>query len=175
MRLFSALWLPEAAGAHAADALRRIDLPAGVRPVPAEKWHLTLAFYGDDASLPERVAQLDDRLAGLPAPALRLAGAGAFAGVLWIGVRPVAGADRDALEVLAAAAGARRPYRPHVTIARWRPGTQGRPGTRWRPGELAERFAGYRGPRWVPASVSLVRSEPGAGYTTVHGVPLITW
>lgn len=166
MRLFSAVWLPAPAGAHAERAVRGLELPAGVRPVPADKWHLTLAFYGNDASLPQRAAHLD-RLAGLPAPALRLAGAGMFTGVLWIGVQPVAEADREALAALAGAAGAGTPYRPHLTVARWRRGTPDR--------RLAQRLAGYQGPVWVPTSVDLVRSDPGARYTTVHSVPLICW
>jgi 2'-5' RNA ligase len=166
MRLFSAVWLPEPVGEHAERAVRGLELPAWVRPVPAHKWHLTLAFYGDDASLPERAAHLD-RLAGLAAPALRLAGGGTFAGVLWIGVRPVTAADGQALAALAGAAGAHTPYRPHLTVARWRRAAPDR--------VLAQRLAGYQGPAWVPTSVDLVRSDPGARYTTVHSAPLISW
>ena len=170
MRLFSAVWLPEPAGEHAEHAVSGLELPAGVRPVPANKWHLTLAFYGDDASLPQRAAHLD-RLAGLPAPALRLAGGGTFAGVLWIGVQPVTQTDREALDALAWAAGAGTPYHPHLTVARWRRAAPDRQLAR----QLARRLAGYQGPVWVPTSVDLVRSDPGARYTTVHSAPLICW
>jgi RNA 2',3'-cyclic 3'-phosphodiesterase len=167
VRLFSAVWPSEPALAHLERAVGRLELPAGVRRVPTEKWHLTLAFYGNDASLPERAGYLDERLAGHTAPALRLAGAGTFAGVLWVGVQPVTAADREALRALALAVGAGRKFRPHVTVARWR---LDRPGS-W----LAERLVSYRGPAWTASHVSLVRSELDARYTAVHNVPLIAW
>jgi len=167
VRLFSAVWPSEPALVHLARAVGRVQLPAGMRPVPPEKWHLTLAFYGNDASLPERAGYLDEQLAGLAAPTLRLAGAGTFAGVLWVGVRPVTPRDREALRALASATGAGRKFQPHVTVARWR---LDRPGS-W----LAEQLAGYRGPAWTASRVTLVRSDLGAGYTTVHGVALTTW
>jgi 2'-5' RNA ligase len=170
VRLFSALWPSEQAVAHLEQALeqalREVELPAGVRRVPPSTWHLTLGFYGNDASMPERAGHLDDRLAGLAAPTLRLAGSGTFAGVLWVGVQPVAAADRAALRALASAAGAGRKFRPHVTVARWR---MGQPG-----GWMAERFAAYRGPDWTARQVNLMRSVPGVDYECVHSVPLIT-
>jgi len=167
VRLFSALWPSEQAIAHLERAVGRIELPAGVRRVPVQKWHLTLAFYGDDASLPERAGYLDERLAGLAAPTLRLAGAGTFAGVLWVGARPVTPADREALRVLASAAGAGRKFRPHITVARWR---LDQPDA-----AMAEQLAGYRGPIWTAGEVSLVSSVPGSDYARVHGVPLTAW
>ena len=167
MRLFSAVWPSEPALVHLERAVRRVELPAGVRRVPTEKWHLTLAFYGNDASLPERAGYLDEQLAGLAAPALRLAGAGTFAGVLWVGVEPAAPKDRQALRAVAIAAGAGRKFRPHITVARWR---LDRPG-RW----MAEQLAAYRGAVWIASHVDLVRSDLGAGYTTVHSVPLTAW
>lgn len=183
MRLFSALWLPEQVRAHLERAVRGVELPAGVRPVPAREWHLTLAFYGNDASLPERAGYLDERLAGLATPTLRLAGSGTFDGVLWVGAQPVTATDREALRTLAAAAGANRKFRPHITVARWR---LNQPGA-W----MAEQLTGYRGPTWTASEVSLVRSALGvpstrAGsdadatsgasrYTCVHTVPLAAW
>jgi len=167
MRLFSALWPSERAVAHLDAAFREVGLPAGVKRTPAYKWHLTLCFYGNDAVVEERAAFLDERLAGLPAPTLRLSGAGTFAGVLWVGVRPAAAADREALRALAAATGAGRKFRPHVTVARWRLDQPGR--------SMAGQLAGYRGPTWRPPGVTLVQSVPGADYATVHRVPLIAW
>jgi RNA 2',3'-cyclic 3'-phosphodiesterase len=178
VRLFSALWLPEQVRAHLERAVRLVELPAGVRRVPAREWHLTLAFYGNDASLPERAGYLDERLADLATPTLRLVGSGTFDGVLWVGVQPVTAADREALRTLASAAGANRKFRPHVTVARWR---LNRPGA-W----MAEQLAGYRGPTWTASQVDLVRSDPGAPgatatggasgrYTCVHTVPLAAW
>jgi 2'-5' RNA ligase len=165
--LFSAVWPSETALAHLATAVGRVELPAGARPVPPEKWHLTLAFYGNDASPQERAEHLDEQVAGLAAPELRLAGAGTFGGVLWVGVEGATPRDGAALDALAAAAGAGETFRPHVTVARWR---QHRPRRR-----LAEQLAGYRGPAWTVSQVSLVRSGLGAGYTTVHRVALASW
>ena len=170
MRLFSALWPSEQAIAHLRRATQRVELPAGVRWVPAERWHLTLAFYGNDASLPERTGYLDERMAGLAAPVLRLAGAGTFPGVLWVGAQPVAPADREALRRLALAAGAGRKFRPHVTVARWR---LDHPGA-----ALTDQLAAYRGPTWTAGEVSLVHSTPGSkgpDYATVHRVRLAAW
>jgi RNA 2',3'-cyclic 3'-phosphodiesterase len=167
VRLFSAVWPPEPALAHLERAVDRVERPAGVRRVPTDKWHLTLAFYGNDASLPERAGYLDERLAGLAPPALRLAGAGTFAGVLWVGVEPATPTDRESLRAVAAAAGAGRKFRPHITVARWR---LDRPG-RW----MADQLAGYRGAVWTASQVDLVRSDLGAGYRTVHSVPLTPW
>lgn len=167
MRLFSAIWPSEPAVHHLEAALRRVELPPGVRRTPPGKWHLTLGFYGNDAILPERATHLDEHLDGMPAPQLRLAGAGTFAGVLWVGVHPVRPTDREALRMLAAAAGAGRKFRPHVTVARWRLDQPGAP--------MAEQLTGYRGPAWTPSEVTLVSSAAGADYTTVHSVPLHAW
>lgn len=169
MRLFSALWPPEQAIADLERAFGTVELPNGVRRVPTAKWHLTLAFYGNDASQEERTEFLDQRLAGLRAPTLRLAGAGTFAGVLWVGAEPVTDEDREALHAVAAAAGADQRFRPHITVARWR-------SNRPRRG-LTRSLAGYRGPAWTASEVSLVHSArgTGAGYVGVHRVPLITW
>jgi 2'-5' RNA ligase len=167
VRLFSALWPPEPAIAHLATALRSVVLPPGVRSTPIAKWHVTLAFYGNDADATERAGLLDERLAGTAAPTLRLVGAGTFPGVLWVGVEPVPPAGRGQLKALATAAGAGDRFHPHVTVARWR---FDRSGTR-----LAAQLARYRGPTWTADAVTLVRSDLGADYTTVHSVPLIAW
>ena len=96
---------------------------------------------------------------------LRLAGGGRFGSarrpqVLWAGLA----GDVDPLAGLAArlAEAARslrlavddRPFRPHVTLGRWRPG---RPAD----GALADRLADYRGPDWPVREVALVRSTLG--------------
>ncbi|HEY0637921.1 MAG TPA: 2'-5' RNA ligase family protein, partial [Pseudonocardiaceae bacterium] len=166
-RLFSAFRPSEAAVAHLARAFRAVALPSGVRPTPAERWHLTLGFYGNEASVPERADHLDTQLAGLAPPTLRLAGAGTFPGVLWVGVQPATAGDREALRRIAVAAGAGRRYQAHVTVARWR---LDRP-TALMVGQLAS----YAGPTWTADRVDLVHSEPGGAHTTVHSVPLSAW
>lgn len=169
MRLFSAIWLPERAVTHLNKAFNSVALPPTLRPTPPRRWHITLCFYGNDGDPAERAAFLEEHLANLPAPRLRLAGAGTFPGVLWVGVRPVSAADRDVLRRLAIASGAGRRFQAHVTIARWRLDLPSPvPG-------MEEQLAGYRGPLWVPEAVTLVRSDQGQGgpvYSTVHSVAL---
>jgi 2'-5' RNA ligase len=164
MRLFTALWPPEAAVDHLATRLPG-RWPAGVRPTPASRWHLTLCFHGDAAD-PEECGERLEALAGSVAPTLRLAGSGSFPGVLWVGVRPRGAADARALTVLAAAAGADPDaFRAHVTIARWRRGVTPPAGA----------LTGYRGPEWTPDEVALVASHAGAGgprYQTLRRIRL---
>lgn len=157
MSLFSAL-------VPSADAVRslrvgledepRVPLPQ-LRWDPPDRWHVTLGFYGaeDPAS---RADRLRVALTGLAPRQVRLRGAGTFPGVLWIGV------DGD-LADLAQAARAdddRRPFRPHLTIARGR--------DRARPDAWARALDGYRGPGWTAAEVVLFASEPGPRYVPVE-------
>jgi 2'-5' RNA ligase len=170
VRLFAALWPPEYAVAGLQQAVDDLDLPPEARPVPPQRWHLTLCFYGNRADPDERAAFLATRLAGLSAPTLQLSGAGTFGQVLWVGVQPVSDADREVLAAIAAAAGATERFHPHVTVARWR---RGRPRR-----AVSQRLAGFSGPVWTAAEVALVRSVPGAGgstYSTLHRVPLVGW
>ncbi|MGP3967662.1 RNA 2',3'-cyclic phosphodiesterase [Streptomyces sp. 6N223] len=188
MRLFAAVVPPEAARAELAAAVARVRaLPGADRlrwTEPAE-WHLALAFYGSVAE--ELVPALRERLArgaGRHRPGtLRLAGAGRFAHrVLWAGVE----GDREILRALAgsAVAAARRcgvampgdrPYRPHLTLARGRPGRH-----RVDLAPYAAALADYAGSPWPLAAFRLVRSHlpaegvPGARprYETLDAWPL---
>ena len=165
MRLFAAVVPPP----HALDDLAevvgpvRAGAPPSLRWTPRERWHLTLAFYGevDDA----RAGELAERLARAAsrhrAPVLSLAGAGRFGQqVLWAGVHGdvevVAG-----LAASAAAAGRRvgavvddRPHRPHLTLARSRGEADLRP--------LVAALSPWAGPAWTAGAVLLVRSALGA-------------
>jgi 2'-5' RNA ligase len=47
-----------------------------------------------------------------------------------------------------------RPFRPHLTVGRWRPG---RPAD----GTVIDRLAGYRGPEWPVTDVRLLESHLG--------------
>lgn len=124
LRLFVALW--PGAAARAALAARRdaCTWPAGAAPVADERLHLTLHVLGavDAARLPQLAAAL-----WLPPPRLRLQ---VGAPVHWphgLVVAPLA-APPDALQALQAGLAAalsglglpveRRPFRPHVTLAR---------------------------------------------------------
>ena len=164
MRLFTALWPPAVAVDHLAARLPD-RWPAGVRPTPASRWHVTLCFHGDDAD-PEACAERLVGLAGSVAPTLRLAGSGSFPGALWVGVRPREAADARALTALAAAAGADpAAFRAHVTIAQWRRCVAPPAGV----------ATGYRGPEWTADEVALVASHVGADgprYQTLRRIHL---
>ena len=184
MRLFVALWPPAELVEHmrvaVAEVADGVGVPSGLRWVPAEQVHLTVAFFGEVD--PARQARVEQRLsrvcARYPPLTLSLAGAGRFGDrILFV---KVAG-DREQLGRLAmsvAAAGRRsglaledRPWRAHITLARTR---QGDAGLR----ELARALDGYRGDPWTAGELHLMRSRLGAGedrgssYQTVARWPL---
>lgn len=128
-RLFIAIDLPR----EIAWELARLvaDPPPGVRPVRPAQLHLTLHFLGDVADEPREA--LPDALAGVARDSFTVAirGTGVFPprgrpSVLWAGL-----VESPALADLHAAVGAavqacglaveRRPYVPHVTLARLTP------------------------------------------------------
>ncbi len=148
-----------------------------------EQLHLTLAFLPEvsPASVDRLIYALGERLASVPALAVRLAEGGAFpnpyaARVLFAGV---AGAE-GRLESLARAArggcvragagvdGGR--FHPHVTIARSKRPLE---ATRW-----IRVLQAYDGPGWVADEVALIESHLGGGrgrrprYERVATVPL---
>jgi 2'-5' RNA ligase len=151
------------------------DLPGAPRWSTPDRWHLTLLFLGDIPAgrLPDLVDRAGPAVAAAPAMTLWLAGGGRFGSqrrpqVAWAGldgdVRPLA----DLAGRLAAAARSlrleveERPFRPHLTLGRWRPG---------RPADAAvvDRLADYHGPPWPVTEVRLLDSHLGAGarYETV--------
>lgn len=169
MRLFVGINPPAEALAHAAGVVNRIaSTTPDVRWVSGERWHLTLAFLGDMD--PDRVPGLSARLDAVaaghsPLSGLRLAGAGTFRGVLWLGIEPTgrhSPADRlaRAVQRQMRAAGIpveRRPWRAHLTIARWRPSADRDAAAR----RAAEALAGYAGPPFDVHDVRLVHSITG--------------
>jgi 2'-5' RNA ligase len=193
MRLFAAVLPPGPALDALAAAVDRVraGLPdAGrLRWTDPAGWHVLLAFYGD---VPEAAGPaLRDRLARAaarhPPHRLCLAGGGRFGDrVLWAGVD----GERAALTRLAGAAAAagrragaagpaaddRRPYRPHLTLARSR--DRGRARVRLAP--FADALAGFRGEPWTAAELRLLRSRlPAPGrpgepprYETLAAWPL---
>ena len=109
---------------------------------------------------------------------LRLAGGGRFGSVrrpqvAWAGldgdVRPLVDLARRLAAVAASLrlAVEERPFRPHLTLGRWRPG---RPAD----GALVDRLAGYEGPAWPVDEVRLLDSHlgPAPTYETVAVWPV---
>jgi RNA 2',3'-cyclic 3'-phosphodiesterase len=139
VRLFVAVNLPEderRAAHEAAAPLRDAGLP--VKWVPPASLHVTLKFLGEVAEDREAAigAALDAAVAAARPFAVGLGGAGAFPGVarprvIWLGVEA-----HPALELLShdveralepfGFEAELRPFRPHVTLGRVRPGA--RPG-----------------------------------------------
>jgi 2'-5' RNA ligase len=134
-----------------------------VRLAAPERWHITVAFIGDVEDSAAAVEALGE-LGGLRAPTVRIAGGktlgrGRFRHL-------VAGVDSDDLAPLGEAVRRalkrhrlpydRRPWQPHVTIAR--------PADVLGSDELAgdvAALAAYQGPRWRLGEVRLMRSHLG--------------
>jgi 2'-5' RNA ligase len=160
-RLFVAVWPP----ADAVDRLRALRRPSvdGVRWTSEESWHVTLRFLGqaDAGDAIAALATFDGHQCEVvmgPEPR-RL-----FRGVLGV---PVRGLDELAAAVVGATAHVGvppedRPFRGHITLARWRRGPPPRC-----PGRIEA--------RWTVETVALVESHTsshGARYETIALVPL---
>jgi 2'-5' RNA ligase len=143
------------------------DAPGAPRWTTPDRWHLTLLFLGTVPA--DRLAPLTDRVApavaATPPLTLRLAGAGRFGSrrrpaVCWAGVDgDVAGLSALAGRLADAARAVPlpvedRPFRPHLTLGRWR---AGQPAD----GDLPDRLAGHTGPAWPVPEVVLWRSHLG--------------
>jgi 2'-5' RNA ligase len=149
--------------------------PGEPRWTAPDRWHLTLLFLGTvpAAIVPALVEAAAPAVVAAPPMTLRLAGGGRFGSrrrpqVAWTGV------DGDLAPLIDLAVGltdvARslrlpvegRPFRPHLTVGRWRPG---RPAD----GELTDRLAHYRGPEWPVTEVRLLESRlgPVPGYESL--------
>lgn len=132
-RLFVAAELEDGVRDALEAHLRSVASPMPGRPVPPRNWHFTLHFLGDVPA--DAAERLRDALRAAPlGPAfdVALGGLGAFprparATVLWVGV----GEGREALSALAARveevsvscgfSPERKPFSPHLTVARLRP------------------------------------------------------
>jgi 2'-5' RNA ligase len=153
--------------AHAAAAVDEVRAAEpGPRWVPAERWHLTLAFYGevDDRELPEVTRRIDRGLVDVPPMTLSIAGAGSFSRrAVWLGVV----GDVEVLQRAAyGVAFEDRAYQPHLTVARLRGGTD--------PTAAVAALSSYAGPVWTVDEVHLVRSQlgPRPAYDDIETWPL---
>jgi 2'-5' RNA ligase len=160
VRLFVALRPSAAALASLADAL-------GVAVDP--RWHLTLAFVGEQPDAEPFLEPLAAVAARSAAVELLLSGGLTFGGrVLAASVTgDVAALSRlaHAVQEVCRSAGAAvddRPYRPHLTLARGRRLT------------VPAGLAGYEGPVWRADVVELVRSHLGhrSRHEVLHRFPL---
>ena len=128
---------------------------------------MTLQFLGQvPAEVAARLADaVEPAVAAAPPMSLQVAGAGTFGSrrrpaVCWAGlagdVVPLT-ALADRLGAAVAPLGIRvedRPFRAHLTVGRWRPGSPA-------DAALADRLAGHRGPVWPVPEVVLWRSHLG--------------
>ncbi len=133
-RLFFALPLPPLLRGALGRWQGRLpeDARQGARWCRPEGLHLTLAFLGDcsEEALP-RLGAVGDAVAGRREPfILRTAGLGGFpsfgaARVLWLGLEPSPALEALAADLRTTLSAARepfdtKPFRPHLTLARFR-------------------------------------------------------
>jgi 2'-5' RNA ligase len=144
------------------------EVPGAPRWSTPDRWHLTLLFLGDVPAdrVPELIDVAAPAVAAAPAMTLRLAGGGRFGSlrrpqVAWAGLDGDVGPLVDLAGRLTAVARSLRlavedrPFRPHLTLGRWRPG---RPAD----GAVVDGLADYRGPAWPVTEVRLLDSHLGA-------------
>ncbi|WP_277212845.1 2'-5' RNA ligase family protein [Isoptericola croceus] len=206
MRLFTAVYPSVEASDHldlaldgvgGALAVGRPDPAAGLRWVPREQRHVTLAFHGEvpDGAVSGYVDVLRAALVPVGVFDLALAGSGWFSGrTWWVGVsgeverlRAVAALVAGASVESGIGAATRASGRPHLTVARasvarrapGAPGRRGRVSPEPSPWQRSSRaLAVYRGPAWSVTTVRVVSSRLGAGpsggplHTVVAEVPL---
>jgi RNA 2',3'-cyclic 3'-phosphodiesterase len=173
LRTFFAVELPDAPRARVAERLRRLraefpDVRASWEKT--EKLHVTLKFIGEVGRA--RVDDLKQAAAGAVEGVepfdLSVEGAGSFPPhgnprVLWLGIRDASGRlalIHNALETACASQGFprdRRPFKPHITLARIR-SPQGA-----RDLAAAHREAPFEPQRFQVSELILMRSELGPG------------
>jgi 2'-5' RNA ligase len=182
-RLFFAVDPPDDARADLDRALAELrGRPGEPHWTAPERWHLTLLFLGavPDRRVSQLVGAAGPAVAAAPPMRMRLAGGGRFGSrrrpqVVWTGLDGDVGPLTELARRLGRVAGSLRlevedrPFRPHLTLGRWRPGQPA-------DGELPERLAGYRGPEWPVAEIRLWESHlgPKPSYDLVASWPVGT-
>jgi 2'-5' RNA ligase len=162
--LFSALQPPEDVARDLANLLG-VPAPGPLRWSGPENWHVTLGFYGDDDPV-SRSVWLAGQLAGRASIDVRLENAGTFPGVLWLSI---GGAGLTDLAHAAGAGLEDRPYRAHLTLARF-PREEPEAAHEW-----VKRLAGYSSRTWTVAEAVLMassRNEGGSHYRVIDRYPL---
>lgn len=176
MRLFTAVYPTDEVADHLASCVAGLHVShaaadgVNTRLAPRSNWHVTLAFLGEvpDERLPGVEAALA-RVAASPFE-VKVAGGGRFGRgrftILWAALggdlAALTGLSRSVRRELSRAKLPfdRKPFRPHLTIAR--------PGDRIGRDEVAADRAAldaYEGPLWRVTEVVLMRSHPGPNPT----------
>lgn len=136
MRAFIALELPDAFADEVAGLSRQLSQVCEGRFVPAESYHLTLAFLGEvgEAEAASAVSALEAACAGCGPVELRPSGLGTFGRgrdvTLWLGIEKdpelvrLASRVREQLDARGLAYD-EKPFSPHVTLARRVRGLEG--------------------------------------------------
>jgi RNA 2',3'-cyclic 3'-phosphodiesterase len=174
-RAFVAVELPDGTLDAVGSCIQRCAAarPA-VRWTARSAWHVTIQFLGAVDDLAALQGALGDATRPVQPATVRLGGGGAFpqpkrGNVLWLGVvKGAAELEGIAAAVTSATAGIgyqqeRRPFRPHVTVARSRERVDLRP-------HVDALGAEPVGPAWRVADVVLLASETrpdGARYSEV--------
>lgn len=164
-RLFLAIWPPAPVLDALAAALPR-HLEA-LRWQPRERWHITVAFLGDRE--PGPALRRFDRLDPPAADQVRLAGAGMFGPILWVGLETGPWLAALAAQARRTFGVEERRFRAHVTVARSRTSA----GQRELPRATAI-LTGFESSPWVPEALTLVRSTigPHPSYEVIGRCPL---
>lgn len=142
-------------------------LGADTRLLPTARWHVTVAFLGPSPYPPKRLAaRVEQLVVHRQMDEVRLRTSGSFGTACWVGLRPQHAVGQLHHQLLSLTAAPDQEFTPHVTVARMR-----HPGQRQRFRQL---MSNYRGPRWLPTDLELVRSTLGAEvqHTTVAIIPL---
>lgn len=162
-RLFTAIEVPE----EVCDELYRLRLPLpGARWVKPESYHITLRFAGDIGNVEAREFAANLAMIEPDGFELRLSGLGVFGGddphAIWAGVEP-----QPRLEELARAheraarnaglAPEKRPFKPHVTLARLRHSNVSAVA------RFLTRHGGYRSEPFFVTRTLLMSSRPSVG------------
>ncbi len=181
MRLFAALPLSAGATERLLRLRLRLSTPGdGLRWSTPEQWHITLQFYGDiDETAASCLMQACQQVTDTPAPELTIRTLGRFGakGILFAKVEPTP--ELQSLHDLLAEASAgcgfvpeRRPFQPHITLAR----SKGPTGMNALQRMCTPDLPAF-GPeiRWSPQELLFVRSTlrpQGAEYSTYSRIGL---
>ncbi|HTS00477.1 MAG TPA: RNA 2',3'-cyclic phosphodiesterase [Bacteroidota bacterium] len=183
IRLFIAVDTPPAVRAALARLVDDLaPLARDFRWEAPEKYHCTIQFLGPvpRARLGEITGAVRSALPGLPPPALACSGLGFFPPrgaprVFWAGIADATGALAQIRERIAAALAPlgfppeERPFHPHLTLARARPGATGRALI------ASVQTRTLEHPPVVVPAVEIMESVPAAGttaYRVLASLPL---